>query len=199
MERRSVTTVARRAQIVAATIEVLAETGYRDTSFARIAEHAGLSSTRLISYHFASKGDLIAAVVTQVVEQMAAEVGGRVQAAPDAAARLAAYIEGVVGFTAAHRAPVRALLEIFLAGGLNYNTETVRESAGAVAAILRDGQATGQFRRDFDPRVIATAVQRAVEGVVFALGAEPELDSAGYARELVTLFRLGTSAGAGGS
>ncbi len=40
----------RRAQIV-----VLGEHGYGQTSFARIAKEAGLSGTRLISYHFAGK------------------------------------------------------------------------------------------------------------------------------------------------
>jgi AcrR family transcriptional regulator len=89
--RRSVTTLARRAPIVAATIEVLAETGYRDASFARIAEHAGLSSTRLISYHFAGKDELIAAVAAHVIGQMAECVGERVQAGALASAAGAAW------------------------------------------------------------------------------------------------------------
>ncbi|MEP7024912.1 MAG: TetR family transcriptional regulator, partial [Actinomycetota bacterium] len=50
---RSVTAMARRSQIVTATIDVIAEVGFGQASFARIAERAGLSSTRLISYHFA--------------------------------------------------------------------------------------------------------------------------------------------------
>ena len=36
-----------------AAIETIAQAGYRDATFARIAERAGLSSTGLISYHFA--------------------------------------------------------------------------------------------------------------------------------------------------
>ncbi|MDQ6657199.1 MAG: TetR family transcriptional regulator, partial [Actinomycetota bacterium] len=43
---RSVTANARRSQIVAATIEVIAEVGYSQASFARISKRAGLSSTR---------------------------------------------------------------------------------------------------------------------------------------------------------
>ena len=54
--RRSFTEGARRAQIVQAAIETIAEAGFRHATFARIAERAGLSSTGLISYHFAGPG-----------------------------------------------------------------------------------------------------------------------------------------------
>jgi AcrR family transcriptional regulator len=53
----------RRAQIITAAIEVIAEAGYAKASFSRIAKHAGLSSTGMISYHFAGKEDLLAACV----------------------------------------------------------------------------------------------------------------------------------------
>ena len=39
-------------------IEVLAELGYAQTSFARIAERAGISKS-VISYHFAGKDELL--------------------------------------------------------------------------------------------------------------------------------------------
>ena len=46
---------ARRGQIIACAIEVLAELGYAQTSFARIAERLGISKS-VISYHFGGKG-----------------------------------------------------------------------------------------------------------------------------------------------
>jgi len=63
----SVTGIARRSQIVAAMIDVIAELGFGQASFARIAERAGVSSTRLISYHFAGKDELITAVAEDVI------------------------------------------------------------------------------------------------------------------------------------
>src|SRR5579872_5747351 len=63
---RTFTETARRAQIVEAAIATIAEVGYAHTSFALIAKRAGLSSTGLISYHFASKDDLIAQVVATI-------------------------------------------------------------------------------------------------------------------------------------
>ena len=46
---------ARRAQIVGAAVETIADLGYGQASFAQIARRAGPSSTGLISYHFAHK------------------------------------------------------------------------------------------------------------------------------------------------
>jgi AcrR family transcriptional regulator len=191
---RSLTSYGRRAQIVAATIEVLDQVGYGATSFARIAQHAGLSSTRLISYHFAGKDELMAEVVQSVVSDMGAAVAERMRRQRSSAGLLRAYIEGVVGFTAAHRAQVRALFEIVLAGAVP--AAAVDQDAGVtddLEQILRGGQVSGEFR-DFDPRVMALAVQRAVDALPFALRADPDLDCEHYAGELVTLFELATRA-----
>ena len=59
---------ARRAQIVAAAIDTIAEEGYPGASFARIAERLGISRG-LISYHFAGKDDLIKQVIHEAAEE----------------------------------------------------------------------------------------------------------------------------------
>lgn len=189
----SVTAQARRAQIIAATIEVIADEGFGQASFARIAHRAGLSSTRLISYHFAGKDDLIAAVVEGVVTAIGDVVGRRVHREATATGKLAAYIDGVVAFTADHRRQMRALLQILLAGALPHGSGADEAVPSHVEEILRQGQVDGEFR-DFDPRVMAMAVQRAVESLPFALVSDPGLDCAAFGRELVTLFERGTRA-----
>ncbi|TQF06990.1 TetR family transcriptional regulator [Kitasatospora acidiphila] len=213
---RSVTAVARRAQIVAATIETIAELGYAQTSFARIAERAELSSTRLISYHFAGKDELIQAVVADVHANMARHLGERLANCADSRGALAAYIRGVTGFIAEHRPQMQALMSIFLeqqgterrgtegrgaerqggegqgagpAGG--YDAGTEREVLGHLQRILAAGQQAGEFR-PFDTFVMAAAVQRSLDGLPFLLRTEPGLDLGHYAEELVTLFDLAT-------
>lgn len=188
---RSVTGTARRAQIVTATIEVIAEAGYGQTSFARIAEHAGLSSTRLISYHFKSKSELIAAAAQDVVQTISTFMAARMEGETDAASMLRIYIEGTCEFTATHRQQMKALIEIVLGGGIGDLPDTDQPAIGHVEQILLMGQASGEFR-DFDSRVVATTIQRAVEGLPFLLESVPDLDCAAYGRELVTLFELGT-------
>ena len=79
--RRSFTEGARRAQIVQAAIETIAEAGYRGATFARITERAGLSSTGLISYHFASRDELIGEVVAKVIGDIGAFMARRMAGA----------------------------------------------------------------------------------------------------------------------
>jgi AcrR family transcriptional regulator len=188
---RSVTATARRTQIMAATVEVIAEAGYGQASFARIAARAGLSSTRLISYHFAGRDELMSAVAEDVIASISQYMTLRMQPVMSAAERLTVYIEGTVEFIATNRSRMKALMEILLGGGLHYDADRDIAVISPLEAILRSGQDSGEFR-DFDARVMAVAIQRAVDGLPFLLESVPDLDCAAYAHELVTLFQLGT-------
>jgi AcrR family transcriptional regulator len=169
---------------------VIADAGYAEASFSRIAHHAGLSSTRLISYHFASKEALIAACVEEVVGSLAREVGHRLSVESTAAGRLRTYIPAVVEFSDVHRRAMSALLQILLSGA--WSSAVGPEPAAApLEGLLRDGQRSGEFR-DFDPVVVAAAVQRSVEALPFRLAAEPDLDTSAWAGQLVELFDRGT-------
>jgi len=190
---RSVTSRARRAQIVEAAIAVIAEVGYAKASFSRIADHAGLSSTRLISYHFRSRSELMEAVLTDVIERIGREVGEGVGLEETAAGRLSAYILSVVGFIDHQRASMVALAEVMLGAGFEEGIEADLSATEGVEAILLHGQRSGEFGR-FDTRVMATTVQRSLDGLPFLLRSEPDLDCARYAAELVTLFELATAA-----
>jgi AcrR family transcriptional regulator len=187
-----VTSSARREQIIAAAIAVIADVGYAKASFARIADRAGVSSTRFISYHFDGKAELMAAVASDVIAAIGADVGRRVAAESTEAGMLRSYIEAVVGFIDAHRAPMIALTEIMLGAGFADGLAADRSATEDLESILRFGQSSGEFR-DFDPRVMATTVQRSVDGLPFALQADPGIDCAAYARELVTIFELATA------
>ena len=175
-----------------ATIAVVAEEGFARASFARIAERAGLSSTRLISYHFAGKDELVAALVEHVVAGIGAHVGPLVAQQDTARGRLRAYVEGVVGYADTHRAPMAALLQVVTSGAWASGTPAPSD-VSHLERILREGQARGEMR-DFDPYVVASTVQRAVEAVPFLLQADPCLDCTAYAAELVELFDRATRA-----
>jgi AcrR family transcriptional regulator len=185
---------ARRAQIIAATIETIAELGYGQASFGRIAERAGLSSTRLISYHFAGKQELIERVVEEIVGEIGAFVGVRMAGQTSAAGALRAYIESNVEYVAAHRTEMKALLAIFLNGAF---PDASSEDSGPATAvshveeILRAGQRSGEFRA-FDVNVVAMSIQRTIEGVPLLCESRPDLDLAACARELATAFELAT-------
>jgi len=189
---RSAAATARRAQILEATIDVVAEEGFAKASFARICERAGLSSTRLISYHFAGKAELVAALVEHVVAGIGEHVGALVMAAETPGERLRAYVEGVVGYADTHRAPMSALLQVVMSGAWG-DGRPAPSDVSHLERILADGQRSGAMR-EFDTRVMAGTIQRAVEAVPFQLEADADLDCTAYAAELVELFDRATKA-----
>lgn len=188
---RTFTEQARRAQIVAAAIETIADLGYGQASFARIARRAGLSSTGLISYHFAGKSDLMAQVAEDTFAAIGAHMADRMAGAATAAVALETYIRASVEFVAGHRRQMKALLEIFTNGGIRHDPGTELVVLSPVEEILRGGQKAGEFR-DFDPQVMAAVIQRAIGGLPFLLDTRPDIDLDAYAAELVTTFTLAT-------
>ncbi|KDN16028.1 TetR/AcrR family transcriptional regulator [Amycolatopsis rifamycinica] len=191
---------ARRAQIIGATIGVLSDLGYRRTTFAKIKERAGLSSTRLISYHFTNKAGLMQAVLSTVVETknefLAERTGGGLDPA-DRPGYLRAHIETSVAFLRAYPECVRALTELAAnaddADGWVMTKVLVDDMrVHGLARQLRQGQAEGVFG-GFTPEVMAMSVAQAVDGVAAAYAADPSLDLEQYGRELADTFVKATA------
>jgi AcrR family transcriptional regulator len=191
---RTFTETARRAQIVGSAIETIAALGYARASFTQIAKRAGLSSTGLISYHFAGKDELINEVVIAVYTAISDFMTERMRAASTPTQALRTYIEGNVEFIGAHRTQMKALMEIFMNGALAYDTGAEQTVVSPIEDILRGGQRSGEFRA-FDPTVMATVIQRAVDGLPFLMASVPDLDVNAYAAEVATLFDLATRRG----
>jgi AcrR family transcriptional regulator len=190
-QTRTFTEAGRRAQIVAAAIETIADAGYANASFARIAQRAGLSSTGLISYHFAGKSELMEQVAQEVYAALDQHLAARMAGAQGPAEALEEYIRGITEFIAAHRRPMKAVLEIFMNGGIRYTPDTELVVLSPVEEILRAGQSAGEFRQ-FDTRIMAAVIQRAIDGLPFLLETHPDIDLGQYADELVTTFTLAT-------
>jgi AcrR family transcriptional regulator len=189
--KRTFTEQARRTQIVEAAIETIAELGYAGASFAQIAKRAKLSSTGLISYHFASKEELMGQVAAAVFADISAYMTAYMVGHTGATDALHAYIRGTITFIGEHRKPMKALLEIFMHGGFPYDETTEQTVLSPIEQILRRGQESGEFR-SFDTRVMASVIQRAGDGLPLLLAAHPDIDPDLYARELVTIFDLST-------
>jgi AcrR family transcriptional regulator len=193
---RTFTESARRAQIVDVAIRVAATDGYANTSFARIARDAGLSSTGIISYNFAGKDDLMREILAEVWQAAEAYIQPKVEAAVGARAKLRAYIEANTAFLEDYPHHLRALVEVF--------TNLAREGADRAEFLarmdatldfhtdyIRQAQAAGEFRA-FDARVMVIAIQGAIDAIVLRKTREPELDAAACGRELAELFDRAT-------
>ena len=110
-DNRSFVSSARRAQIVEAAIETVAEVGYANASLSRIAVRLGISKG-VISYHFAGKDDLIAEIVRQVLQQARAYMQPRIEAQTTGPEMLHAYIESNLEFMRDNPNQLSALVEI---------------------------------------------------------------------------------------
>jgi AcrR family transcriptional regulator len=183
--QRSQASRARRDQTIEATVVTLAELGYRRCSFVEITKRAGLSSTRLISYHFDSRDELMTQGAFRVLDQLGAAAAARVDVAGSPAAAVRAYVETNLEYMDTHRAQMAAMTELPCAGVLKVSAE--QGSAGVQALIIGEACRAGQLR-DLDPQVAAAIVQRSVEGAALLLREDPRIDPASHAAELMRFF-----------
>jgi AcrR family transcriptional regulator len=191
---------ARRAQIIGATIGVIADLGYRKATFAKIKERAGLSSTRMISYHFTNKAGLMQSVLSTVVETknefLKERTGGGVDPA-DRVGYLRAHNETSIAFLRSYPECVRVLTELAAnaddAEGWMMTKVLIDDMrVHGLARQLKQGQIEGLFG-DFTPEVMAMSIAQAVDGVAAAYAADPSLDLEKYGREVADTFVKATA------
>ncbi len=194
-KRPSFIETARRAQLIECAIETLATEGYAQASLAHIAQRARVSKSA-ITYYFSSKDELLKQVVIEVFKGAAAYIGPRVGAQSGATARLRAYVEAHIEYISQHLSQMMALAEI----GLNARNANGRPPLAGLAdepaldpliRLLRHGQESGEFR-DFDARVMAITIRRAIDGTPRLLIGHPDLDVGHYTHELVAIFEYAT-------
>jgi TetR/AcrR family transcriptional regulator, fatty acid metabolism regulator protein len=190
---------ARRAQIMTAAIDTIAQLGYGQASLARIAETAG-TSKGVILYHFGGKDDLIRELVGELSARGRAYLGPRLEAEPTGTGMLRAYIQANLAFVRENRNHVLATVEIALNGrsadGSPLYDMSIREAGiAALEEMLAHFQGTGEFRDDFDPLVMALAIRATLDAVPARLARDPGLDLDHYGRELADLFQIATAHG----
>ena len=194
--QESFTRSARRAQIVAAAIDVIAEVGFAQASIRKIADRVGIAMSAVL-YHFGTKDNLVDAIVAHMYRTMLTQVAPAVEAEHTATGKLNAYIRSSVDYFGGHRVALKALASL----GTTYVPSDGRrfEELGlhpdiaeqlAVldpTSILATGQRDGEFG-DFPVQSTAIALRGAVNGVVEKVLREPGYDASGYAEDLIAIF-----------
>ncbi|MEO3867705.1 TetR/AcrR family transcriptional regulator [Nonomuraea sp. B12E4] len=184
---RSFIEEARRAQIVASAVEVIAEVGFTHASLARIAKHAGISKG-VISYHFGSKDELMEEVVARVYGSIGESVTRRMEGLRTATEMVRTHLQTVAEHMRGHRTQLIALGEIFYnlrtadnkpRYGINASEEIFR----AMEEVYRLGQESGEFR-EFDRRVMAITHSSAIDAMFAYWVANPDHDLDAHVREL---------------
>ena len=158
----------RRPQIVAAAAEVLYERGLFDTRIGDIAERAGTSSPTIL-YYFESKDQLLEEAVDQTDQEFYARLQEGQSRHDRAADKLLHMIEetslgpgGMSDYTLWMEVWVRARREPAVA---ERYFRLDRRQRDLIAEIVREGQASGEFRSDADPDDFALSLSGLLDGL----------------------------------
>lgn len=176
----------RRRQIIDAAIDTIAEHGAASASFSKIAARVGISPS-LISYHFASRSELVAAVANTMNADLDAALEQAIEGADSylAAARL--LVDGFVRYADHNRNQMLALQQLAVGSGpSDREAAAVLDPDHAIAEwqeFLREGQQAGEFR-DFDLRTVALCLHALLTGVPRELFVNPELDVDRFAAQV---------------
>jgi AcrR family transcriptional regulator len=186
---------ARRAQIIDAAIDTLADVGYARSSLAEIAKRAQISKS-IISYYFAGKDDLLRQVVVKLYEEGVAFMAPKIAVEVSPATALRTYIVTNIEYIAAHVRHINAVAEVLAnmrdaSGNPPWDAASADWMVEGPEQLLRWGQETGDFR-PFAPRTMAVSLRAAIDAFSVQLLAHPDLDVASYVSELVTLFDFAT-------
>ena len=144
---------ARRAQIIEATVATIAEEGLAKASFAKIAARAKISPG-LITYHFDTRDQLIAAVAESVhaaADQAMSGGAGEPRGYLDAVSRM---VTGFVTFCAVKPEQMIALRQISGQTTADDPRKRRRAELGELTQFITDGQQHGEFAA-LDPELSA--------------------------------------------
>ncbi len=158
----------RRAQIVGAALHLLAELSLDELTTRRLAAELGLSQPALFR-HFVSRDAIVLAVVARVrsdLEQLAADVLARRETV---AARLHHLGTALLDHVRTHPGFPRLLFAAALPGGgpiREAMRHVVSMQSALVAALVREGQAHGEFDRAVPPDDAAALFVGLLQGLV---------------------------------
>ncbi len=164
--------MATSAQIIDIGQEYIQKVGFHAFSYRDIAERVGIR-TASIHYHFPTKVDLAMAIVERVRDATSAAIAEIDASARSAGERLRRYC-GL--FLRTWGQGDRLCPMCMLAMGQDAIPEEVRSGVrdfwqggeSWVAQTVRDGQASGEFRPDLDPRTVGRTFVAAMEGAMVA-------------------------------
>ena len=168
-----------RKAIIDAAVRVLADEGYRRTTFTRIQDVSGVSRG-LITYHFGTKARLIEAVITSLRDTYAEQA-----IAPRAVDTLCgrdavlAMVDSYVERLAKDPTPASVMLVIALSSDAEEPevVEAVRrrfaEMRADLVRWLERGRQDGSIDENIDPAAAAVVIEGALRGIALQFAVDP--------------------------
>ena len=158
---------ARKQQLLAHAKQLFVANGYHNTTTEKIAQAAGITEPVLYR-HFASKKALFLAVLREIREATLERWRTETAELPDPLAKLHAITDMYLGSMKAHAVEFRIMHRTLIESDDDEIAAFLRDfyidSEGLLAQIIGEGQHTGVFRRNLDPRVGAWELIRTALG-----------------------------------
>ena len=151
---------ARRAALLDAAQEIMAEKGLPRVTVREVAERAGVKPA-LVNYYFGSKNDLLRAVADRISAKLLASIEAVVSQEGTAEERLADMVRAAVSVMGADAYAPRLIAEQVLFGEDevidDFVTNFASKNRENFAQVLQEGQRMGVFR-DVDPMFLIPAL-----------------------------------------
>jgi len=164
----------KRDRILRAAVKVFAKNGFYATRVSEVAKAAGVADGTIYLY-FDSKDDLLVSLFEDRVSKLLAFMSETLPKLSSAPERLRAVIDMQLGLLEGERDLAEVVTVI-----IRQSTRLMKEFAApkflayldAIAKIVQEGQAAGDFRPDVSPHIAARAVFGALDGITltWALG-----------------------------
>jgi TetR/AcrR family fatty acid metabolism transcriptional regulator len=164
----------KKPRILEAAVRVFAKNGFYATRVSDVAKAAGVADGTIYLY-FDSKDELLLSLFEDRVEKLLSYLRDELPKLTGAQAKLRRVIELQLGLLDGERDLAEVLTVI-----LRQSTKLLKEYAApkfmayleAIAAVVSEGQAAGDFRKDVPPLLVARATWGALDGIAmtWALG-----------------------------
>ncbi|WP_405778570.1 TetR/AcrR family transcriptional regulator [Streptomyces sp. NBC_00859] len=182
---------ARRLQFVECAIEGLVELGFTATTIAEVARRAEVSKS-VVLYHFASRSELMEAVMEQVYADAVVPLRAAREAAATERERVLTYVRSCVNFTWTHQKEAQAVLEISRNlrdgdGRLRYTSQGNDSLIAVAQQLLEAGKQAGEFG-DFDTWTAAVLLRATIDALSEQFMTNPGVDGPQVAEHLVRLI-----------
>jgi len=143
-------------QILDAAEEIMSEKGLQSSSIAEIAEKAGVTDSLIYNY-FKGKEDLLFSIPGRRMQEVLKNLMEQLQGIPDPVSRLSKMIWFHLYFNDTYRGYARLLLLECRSKRNFYKHKAyalIRQYAGVLLGILKDGAEKNVFRSDVDMRLV---------------------------------------------
>jgi TetR/AcrR family fatty acid metabolism transcriptional regulator len=187
----------KRERILAAAVRVFAKSGFFDARVSDVAKAAGVADGTIYLY-FTSKEQLLVSLFEDRVDKLLSFMQTDLTKLPSAKEKLRRVIELQLGLLEGERDLAEVITVIVRQSSKllkEYATPKFSAYLDAIARIVAEGQAAGDFRTDVSPGLVARATFGALDGVTFtwALGRAEEGALVRAAGQIADVFLRGLS------